>query len=102
MNLLGIGLILFGILTIIAAFIISDRMLSKILAITFALVLISFGVISLIPSRKYNVTVHFLDSDTYQTYENVEVIEKYNTISLKFDNGDIVYLSNVNITKRAV
>lgn len=97
---IGIGFIFFGIASLIMAFVLPERMIGKVLACFAGVVLLGVGVISLIPSKKYDVTVHFIETDTYMTFTNVQVIDDNNSVSLILENGERVYLSNVTILKR--
>ena len=58
--------------------------------------LLYFGV----PPKYYDVTVHFVDTDTYIEYDDVLIHQYRNTISLEKKDGTMVYLSNVEVSKK--
>lgn len=91
--------VLLAILFFIGIFL-SDSLGMRVVCCFLAMFWLVGGIMSGIPPKYYDVTVHFVETDTYVEYDDVLIHRYRNTISLEKKDGTMVYLSNVEVSKK--
>lgn len=97
-----IGLVLCVLLAVLCliGIIIADNIGMRVLCCFLTMFWLVCGIMLGIPPKHYDVTVHFVDTDTYVEYDDVIIHRYRNTISLEKKDGTVVYLSNVEVSKK--